>query len=480
MRAVGESLARLNLGEKATRRLFVAILVLLAVMGVDWTGRAQPSSPLSPPMFVFSITPASGPTIGGTPITIAYTGAPLGPILSVTIDGLPLQNASYGNVATGTTPPGSVGPKDVVVHYSSLTLALVETQPGGFTYGPSTTCTTVLIAEDFGGSGLPDSAVWDAYSNGGTLDQAGGVLVMRGATSQFPYVRAQAGVLPPLQDNWTLEVRMRWPFTSIHGVGMVTGMPAINNAGPQCFSAWYHQPLAQAWRDAGAAAGTNVTFGGVWQSVGVFDASLRTFTWVASAGVIRFYLDGQYVNQGPNLGLTMETLWFGNPCVGAGSMSWCQLDIDYVTLVADFVPSTYCTAGTTSNGCVPQISGSGQPSASAASGFTIAANAVEGQKSGLILYGVTGRLAAPWFGGSSYLCVKSPAQRTGTLNSGGTAGSCDGVMSIDWNAYMSSHPNALGQPLQVGQVVNAQAWFRDPAAPGETNLSNGLEFTVCP
>jgi hypothetical protein len=28
--------------------------------------------------------------------------------------------------------------------------------------------------------------------------------------------------------------------------------------------------------------------------------------------------------------------------------------------------------------------------------------------------------------------------------------------------------------------VNAQAWFRDPPAPGTTNLSNGLQFTMCP
>jgi hypothetical protein len=25
-----------------------------------------------------------------------------------------------------------------------------------------------------------------------------------------------------------------------------------------------------------------------------------------------------------------------------------------------------------------------------------------------------------------------------------------------------------------------QAWFRDPPAPGTTNLSNGLQFRTCP
>lgn len=38
----------------------------------------------------------------------------------------------------------------------------------------------------------------------------------------------------------------------------------------------------------------------------------------------------------------------------------------------------------------------------------------------------------------------------------------------------------LGPPFSAGQCVNAQTWFRDPPAPGTTNLSDGLQFVTAP
>jgi N-acetylneuraminic acid mutarotase len=145
--------------------------------------------------------------------------------------------------------------------------------------------------------------------------------------------------------------------------------------------------------------------------------------------------------------------------------------------------TNYCTAGTTTNGCTASIAGSGSPSASAGSGFTISISNVEGQKSGLIFYGInnTGFSPTPWgVGSSSYLCVKSPTQRTPTQNSGGTLNSCNGAFSLDWNAYIVANPGALGTPFLGGETVYAQGWFRDPPAPKTTNLSNALQFSVCP
>jgi hypothetical protein len=143
-------------------------------------------------------------------------------------------------------------------------------------------------------------------------------------------------------------------------------------------------------------------------------------------------------------------------------------------------PTAYCTAGTTTNGCSPSMSSSGTPSASATSGFTLSASNVEGQKQGILFYGISGRVALVWGTGTSFLCVKSPTQRMGNQNSGGVAGACNGLLSQDWLAYVASNPGALGAPFQAGNVVNVQAWFRDPPASKTTNLSNGYEFTVTP
>jgi hypothetical protein len=143
--------------------------------------------------------------------------------------------------------------------------------------------------------------------------------------------------------------------------------------------------------------------------------------------------------------------------------------------------STYCTAGTSTNGCVATIGATGTPSASASSGFTISVASVEGQKQGLLFYGVNGPHNGPWgIGGTSFLCVKSPTQRMGVQVSGGTAGACDGALSEDWLAFMAAHPGALGQPISAGQTVWSQAWYRDPPAVKTTNLSDGLEFTLVP
>ncbi|MCY3003552.1 MAG: immunoglobulin domain-containing protein [Planctomycetota bacterium] len=142
-------------------------------------------------------------------------------------------------------------------------------------------------------------------------------------------------------------------------------------------------------------------------------------------------------------------------------------------------PISYCTAGTTTNGCNALISASANPSASLATACTLTVANVEGQKVGLVFYSVSGLNNAPW-NGSSFLCVKAPTQRTATQNAGGLAGVCDGQMVLDWNAYQSSNPGALGNPFAAGMKVWAQGWFRDPPAPGTTNLSNAVELTVLP
>ena len=143
--------------------------------------------------------------------------------------------------------------------------------------------------------------------------------------------------------------------------------------------------------------------------------------------------------------------------------------------------ATYCSTSTTSNGCSPQMSAAGNPGVGASSGFLLAASGVEGQRQGLLFYGLLGPKAAAWApGNTSTLCVRSPLQRTVVASSGGAAGTCTGALTLDFQSYLAAHPTALGQPFQPGTIVNVQAWFRDPAAPGTTNLSNALQFKTCP
>lgn len=142
---------------------------------------------------------------------------------------------------------------------------------------------------------------------------------------------------------------------------------------------------------------------------------------------------------------------------------------------------SYCTAGASTNGCTPAVSASGWPSVAASSGFTIDVAGVEGAKQGLFFYGINGRANSAWGAGStSYLCVKAPVQRMGSLASGGTSGQCDGSFSVDWLAYIAASSGGLGAPFAAGETVNAQAWYRDPPAPKTTNLSDALEFTLAP
>lgn len=146
-------------------------------------------------------------------------------------------------------------------------------------------------------------------------------------------------------------------------------------------------------------------------------------------------------------------------------------------------PTPYCTAGTSTLGCVAQIAASANPSVSFANACNITVTNVEGQKAGIVFYGITtvGFTPHAWASGStSWLCVKSPTQRTPIQQSGGTFGQCNGSFALDWNAFQQNHPSALGQPWTAGANVYLQSWYRDPPAPKSTNLSNALQMFYVP
>jgi hypothetical protein len=233
----------------------------------------------------------------------------------------------------------------------------------------------------------------------------------------------------------------------------------------------------------------------VMNGVTSFDGGIAAFrpqstSLTAGATLIAQWSDGKtLVAEGANP--KRIDLGFYPPSDGCAAGWWWLASTDGDLLMANALShvansgcpqaTSYCTSSTTSHGCSPALGASGTPSAAAASGFTITCTSVEGQKSGLLFYGISGEVAVPWAAGStSFLCVKTPTQRTPSHNSGGTTGACDGQLSIDLLAYFTANPTALGTPFAAGGQYRVQAWFRDPPAPKTTNLSNGLAFAMCP
>lgn len=145
-------------------------------------------------------------------------------------------------------------------------------------------------------------------------------------------------------------------------------------------------------------------------------------------------------------------------------------------------PVVYCTSGTSANGCVASINASASPDLSHSNVCQITVSGVDGQRTGIVFYGLSS-LAQPWCSpgsGTSLLCVKSPTQRTPAQSSGGSLGLCDGSFALDWNAHQLSNPSALGNPWSSGAQAFVQCWFRDPTSCKTTSLSDALELTYQP
>lgn len=136
--------------------------------------------------------------------------------------------------------------------------------------------------------------------------------------------------------------------------------------------------------------------------------------------------------------------------------------------------STYCTGKLNSQGCVPAITFTGAPSASASSGFLVRVGALIPNVPGIFFYSKSGPATVPFQGG--VLCVAAPIVRTPASLTGGAA-ACSGSLGIDFNAWIAS---GADPGLAAGSAVWMQAWSRDTASSSGTSLSDALRFEVCP
>lgn len=140
--------------------------------------------------------------------------------------------------------------------------------------------------------------------------------------------------------------------------------------------------------------------------------------------------------------------------------------------------TTYCTAKTSSQGCVPQVAADGIASPTANAGFTVSASQVANQKAGRLLLGVAGAAATPFAGGT--LCLAVPFVGTSPLSSGGSLlplNDCSGAWSRDFNTVQHLWPL-----YPAGTTIRAQWLGRDPGfgPPNNLSLSNALAFTLLP
>jgi hypothetical protein len=193
-------------------------------------------------------------------------------------------------------------------------------------------------------------------------------------------------------------------------------------------------------------------------------------------------IDGSSPNvPGPCSPTTTGCYWFGGwPGNPFGSF-WMVMGSHGSCAGCSNRSSTYCTAGTTADGCQALIASSGTSSATASSGFFVNASAAPGNKSGLFFYGTLGPKsggATSWGQTSSFQCIQPPVKRDAQQTSTGTTGQCDGSFSTDLNARWAAKPT---HNPGAGAQVDGQWWFRDPAGPApDTALSNAITWTVCP
>jgi hypothetical protein len=233
---------------------------------------------------------------------------------------------------------------------------------------------------------------------------------------------------------------------------------------------------------SGTCAGTNLPtpidctdfqLGSGAHGFSIVMVSPTSHTYTNGTGVNQFYSNADL---SISCGAAMNVPWSGAPFT---PRVW-NGEIHYCTSAP--TPTVYCTAGTSSAGCLPSIAANANPVVAHNAPCSLTVSGLDGQRSGIFFYGLTS-LIQPWCtsgGGTSFLCVKAPTGRTGAQSTGGTFSQCDGSMALDWNAFQLANPGSLGNPWTAGSKAYVQAWYRDPPSCKTTGLTDAVELTYLP
>ncbi|MCC7012766.1 MAG: proprotein convertase P-domain-containing protein [Planctomycetes bacterium] len=287
------------------------------------------------------------------------------------------------------------------------------------------------------------------------------------------------------------------PLVAIPDLGSVTDTIAVSGLSTSLSKLVLYTEIQHTWSDdidikLTSPAGTTVVVAS--DNAGNLDDVYNGTTWDPALAVAPSdypYLDlvvatplapegsfDNFVGENPNGTWTIEVFDdFGND---TGTLNRWDLTL---STCSGSGPLTFCTPTLpgTSSGCIPSIAAVNNPNVAHSNICVVTVSSVEGQKSGIVFYGVNGTQNQAWCsGGSSFLCVKPPTQRTFAQISGGAAGQCNGSLVLDWNAFQLANPSALGNPWSIGQQAHVQGWFRDPQSCKTTFLSAALELTYQP
>lgn len=141
--------------------------------------------------------------------------------------------------------------------------------------------------------------------------------------------------------------------------------------------------------------------------------------------------------------------------------------------------SSFCAPKATSCGAPPIAWTQGDARVGASSGFEVLASNMPGSQVALFIYTDQGAANTPLLGGS--LCVAS-ILRGLPVQTGGTAGQCDGHATFDMSAFAAGSLGGFpaGFLSVPGTTVHGQWWGRDPANSFTAVLTGGVTWTIAP